>query len=71
MFTFLVETRVAFLSTWNALDRDRGAELEVMAMEGLLSSAGYHGPAGQKRLLWWESKTWPILSGVHSFSKVL
>lgn len=71
MFTFLVETRVAFLSTWNALDRDRGAELEVTAMEGLLSSAGYHSPAGQKRLLWSESKTWPILSGVHSFSKVL
>ena len=71
MFTFLVETRVAFLSTQNALDRDRGAELEVTAMEGLLSSTGYHGPVDQKRLLWSESKTWPILSGMHSFTKAL
>ena len=71
MFTFLVETCVAFLSTQNALDRDRGAELEVTAMEGLPSSTGYHGPVDQKRLLWSESKTWPILSGMHSFTKAL
>lgn len=37
VFTFLVETGVAFLSTQNALDRDRGAELKVTAMEGLPS----------------------------------
>lgn len=49
MFTFLVETRVAFLSTQNALDRDRRAEPEVTAMEGLPSSAGYHAVLGARK----------------------
>lgn len=43
MFIFLVETCSAFLSTENTHRRNRGAKLEVTAMEGLLSSAGCHG----------------------------
>ena len=43
MFIFLVETCLAFLSTENTHRRNRGAKLEVTAMEGLLSPAGCHG----------------------------
>ena len=42
MFAFLVETRAAFLSTQDILGSNRGAELEVTAIEGLPSSASCH-----------------------------
>lgn len=45
VFTFLLETCLTFLSTYvfTECTQNRGAELEVTAQSGLLSSAGCHG----------------------------